>query len=1061
MTLPQTAVEIRLLGDIEIAGPAGRDTLSHLGARRLLVALAIDAGRPVGKSILVNRLWQEAEQSDNALDTTSRYVRYVRSALREVGGSGWEVHNDRRTGTYALRCPPGQVDYQRFHAEMVSARERADPALMESALALWRGPALTGVSGTWFDLPRKRMHGERRAALRDLLTVWMREGRYPEVMSTLDTVDQQIGLDDQLLLLGVEALERSGQHVDVDLWLGQAIQRMRELAESEPTSETFARLGDLTAVRPIFRQPRPAGQASSAMFTMRRDIPEFTGRQKELGELVAAVENMATNGAGATMVYSVDGMAGVGKTVFVTHVAHQVAHRFPDGSLFIELHGHSPGQSPLRLADALQVLLLDTGLSLDDIPPHLDERTRLWRARIAGKRILLVLDDVTTYDQVRPLVPTTPGSLVLITSRNRLLDLGGTVPLTIPSMPTADAVRMLARLAQRSHSAEQEGLQHLVQLCGHLPLAIAIVAAQLRSHAKWTAEDISAKLGEGYRQLIDLHAGDQSVRLAFDTSYRDLSTSQQDLVRYLGLHPGSDIEEHAAAEMVQSSLDQVRSDLETLHSRHLIEEREGRRYRFHDLLRWYAQLKADALTKPVQQGAVDRLLRFYVFNTYKAGMHMPTRHTPADQSTPTPSRYTYPVANAVQAQRWLREELPNLSAVVENSSGHAGIVQLSTYLHPFLRSYGYWGHAQVIHRAAIAAAAAAGNDLGRAGALVDLAKIERFVGDYTGSAGNLTEAESLYRACEVPQGRANALNSLGVVQCQIGDYRLAASCFTGALQLFVDLNDNLGRANALSGLGIVDLLKGWYGSAAGRFSQARALYLELGDRLGVANMLRQLGSTHLELGELATAAELFDASLRLFVELDDQVGRADVLHDLGAVLVARGEYSAARHTLGEALDVYATHNAPVGRGNIYLRLGLAHHGEGDLDQAADSLAEALRHYAGAGYHLGTMWVRLALGDLALDQGSSKEHARDHLDFALALSQRIDSEINQAHALLGLARLVEDEPDSDAVRMADEALTIYRKLGSPRSTVAAALVSRLRSNFVAGTPVDRGQNRPHR
>ncbi|SER27116.1 DNA-binding transcriptional activator of the SARP family [Actinokineospora terrae] len=1045
-------MEIQLLGAVGIAGPTGTDTLDRSPERGLLAALAFSLGRRITRTALIDRLWSEAEQSDRTQDTLDRYARRLRAALRAAGTAGDEIHYDRFTQAYSLRCARDQVDYQRFAADMAIARRSGDTTLMRSALDLWRGPALTGVRGHWAEGRRQRLHDERRAALHDMLVIWTRDRRFDEVVAALDPVDGQIGLDDRLLLLGVEALARAGRRGDIDPWCGQVVERMREIVGTEPAPETVARVRELVAARPVPRSPDPVAAppvVPSAMFILHRAAADFTGRHAEITKLVAAVERAGTGTTHGGWVYSIDGMPGVGKTAFALHVARRIAHRFSDGPLFLELHGHVPGQSPVRPTDALQSLLRETGIPLDDIPGHLDDRARLWRARTAGKRYLLVLDDVADHDQLRPLLPATPGSLVIITSRTRLVDLDGGVSLTIDTLPTGDAITMLVRLARRADVVDSPGVRRLVELCGRLPLAIGIVASHLHGHPRWTAEDVIAQWSEDHNQLTDLQEGDRSVRLAFDTSFRGLTLPQQDLFRLLGAHPGPDIEVHAVAEMLDLPLGDVRRELEALHQRHLVDERIGGRYRFHDLLRSYARLKADVLTAPVRAEVVTRLLRFYLHNVYVAGTHVPARRTPADPTPPVPSRHAYPVLDTAQALRWLTAELPTIAAVVDSAADHPDVVRLSTYLHPFLRSYGYWGHAQPIHQTAIRAATAAGDDLGKADALMDLAKVEGLVGDYQRSADHLAEAVQLYNACGVLQGRANALNSLGVVEYQIGDYAAAADSLFQALQLCTELGDELGRANAFKGLGIVELLRGRYAAATERFTRSQLAYAEADDQRGVATALRMLGNTTLELGRVAEAIALFERSLRIMVAHDDRPGRANVLHHLGAAQIAVGDLASAELTLAEALAVYVAHNDPVGQGDIQLQMGVLRFEQGKPDEAAPAYAEALRLFTMTNNHAGMVRTHLALGDLALARDdlvparSELARARAHFGFVRAKSRDSGSEINLAHAALGFARAAAREADPGALAEAQWALAEYLRLGSPKASAAGALVTQLR------------------
>ena len=268
--------------------------------------------------------------------------------------------------------------------------------------------------------------------------------------------------------------------------------------------------------------------------------------------------------------------------------AHRLAGDYPDGQYFLPLHGHTPGQQPVPPADALATLLLTAGLRASHIPADLAARAGLWRDHLAGKKILLVLDDATGHEQVRPLLPGTAGSLVLITSRRRLAALEDAVPLSLDTLPPDDAIALLARLAGRPDLGAGPAVQ-LARLCGYLPLAIGLVGRQLFHHPAWAAADLAADLVAARDRLELMRAENVSVAAAFDLSYRDLTAGQQRLFRRLGLHPGPDIDAHAAAALDGTSLGQARRHLDELYDQHLLGQPGRGRYRFHDLIREHAR----------------------------------------------------------------------------------------------------------------------------------------------------------------------------------------------------------------------------------------------------------------------------------------------------------------------------------------------------------------------------------------------------------------------------------------------------------------------------------------
>jgi transcriptional regulator with XRE-family HTH domain len=337
-----------------------------------------------------------------------------------------------------------------------------------------------------------------------------------------------------------------------------------------------------------------AGSAAAASRTLPRDIAAFTGRQYELGQLMARWAEAAGED-GVVSVHAIGGMAGIGKTTFVVHAAHRLAGRFPDGQFFLPLHAHTPGSGPVEPADALVSLLLTAGVPAHQIPPGVDARAARWRDYAAGKKILLVLDDAAGHQQVRPLLPGTPGSLVLITSRRRLAALEDADVVSLDTLTPPEAAGLLARLAGRAGVTPGDpAVAQLAALCGYLPLAIGMAGRQLAHHPAWTPADLAADLAAARDRLELMAAENLSVAAAFGLSYTDLDDAQRRLFHRLGLHPGPDIDAYAAAALDDTTVSQARRQLEALYDQHLITEPARGRYRFHDLLREHARALAAA-----------------------------------------------------------------------------------------------------------------------------------------------------------------------------------------------------------------------------------------------------------------------------------------------------------------------------------------------------------------------------------------------------------------------------------------------------------------------------------
>ena len=448
--------------------------------------------------------------------------------------------------------------------------------------------------------------------------------------------------DTALLLAGALGLDGQAREVFIAAARGR-----------EPTGETLAAGLGVGAT----------GSAAAASRTLPRDIAAFTGRQAELGQLMAQWA-AAVNSGGVVSVHAIGGMAGIGKTTLAVHAAHQLADRFPDGQFFLPLHAHTPGQRPVDPADALASLLLTAGVPASQIPPGTDARAARWRGHVAGKKILLVLDDAAGHEQVRPLLPGSPGSLVLVTSRRRLAALEDAAVVSLDALAPGEAAGLLARLAGRADvPVGDSAVGELVALCGYLPLAVGMAGRQLAHHPAWSAADLAHELAAAKDRLELMAAENLSVAAAFGLSYRDLTAAQRRLFRRLGLHPGPDIDAYAAAALDGAGVAAARRRLEALYDQHLITEPARGRYRFHDLIREHARTLAAADDPAARDAAVTRLLDYYLHTARAAGGHFPSRTTVEGPAPPgRPPGGTPPVTTAHQAARWLEAERANLHA---------------------------------------------------------------------------------------------------------------------------------------------------------------------------------------------------------------------------------------------------------------------------------------------------------------------------------------------------------------------------------------------------------------
>jgi len=442
------------------------------------------------------------------------------------------------------------------------------------------------------------------------------------------------------------------------------------------------------------------GGVAAATRTLPRDVVSFTGRQQELEQLAKA----AAASGGVVAIHAIGGMAGVGKTAFAVHAAHQLAGRYPGGQIFLPLHGHTPGQVPVDPADALASLLLTAGVAAAHIPPGLDARMALWRDRLAGRQLLLVLDDAVDSEQVRPLLPGSGGSLVLVTSRRHLTGLEDATTVALDTLPPGQAAALLVRLAARPGLApDDRAVGELAGLCGYLPLAIGMVARQLHHHPAWTASARAAELTAAADRLELMATENVSVAAAFDLSYTDLTDQRQRLFRRLGLHPGPDVDAYAAAALDGIGLDAACRGLEALYDQCLLTEPAAGRYRMHDLIRAHARALAGSLD-PDRDQATGRLLDYYQHTAARADAFIGRQARPGLAAAVDTIPAAVPgLADAEQALAWLRAERDSLVACVDHATAagqHARVTALTAALAGLLRSDGPWPEAITRHSAA-------------------------------------------------------------------------------------------------------------------------------------------------------------------------------------------------------------------------------------------------------------------------------------------------------------------------------------------------------------------------
>ncbi|MEV5689102.1 tetratricopeptide repeat protein [Streptomyces sp. NPDC052164] len=683
----------------------------------------------------------------------------------------------------------------------------------------------------------------------------------------------------------------------------------------------------------------------TAVRTLPRDVAAFTGRQAEVDQISAVAQPSRV-----VTIHTIDGMPGIGKTALAVHAARRLADRYPDGQMFLRLNAHTPGQSPADPADALAALLLSLGIDPRSIPDGLEARAGLWRDRLTGLRMLLVLDDAADHAQVEPLLPGAEGCLVLVTSRHRLAALDGAVPLPLDILGPTDAALLFTRLAHRTPTtaADTDAVAQIVELSGYLPLAIALLAGRFAHHPRWNLAEYAEEFASTQDRLDELAAGGRAVAAAFDMSYRALPAKRQSLFRRLGLHPGPDIEAYATAALAGIPLPEARRELETLYINHLIDSPAPGRYRLHDLLRSYARTLAEHDPADDCGASTGRLLDYYQHTAEAAERHLaeaPRTATPVADPSPAAAPG---MANHEQALAWMRTERANLIACIHQAiatARHPQAIYLTAALAAFLRQQGHWDEAVSLHRAAATSARLTGNRLGETGALAELGWVRYLTGDFPEAARLTRQALELYRALGNRLGEANTLRELGWVRYLTADYTEAARLTWQALELYRALGNRLGEAYTLRGLGWVQYSTGDYTAAADLTRQALDISRSLGNRPGEAHALRELGRVRYATGDYTAAADLLQKSLTLFQDLRDVQGQVEVLNSTGALLIASvGPGGGALAVYQQALHLARRIHSPLDEAHALEGSARCHARSGDHPAALADLHQAVGIY---------------------------------------------------------------------------------------------------------------------
>jgi tetratricopeptide (TPR) repeat protein len=765
------------------------------------------------------------------------------------------------------------------------------------------------------------------------------------------------------------------------------------------------------------------------------DTALFTGRDGELDRLLAlARQSGAGDSPGTVVISAIGGMGGIGKTALAVRAAHRLAARFPDGQLFIDLHGFTQGTVPRDPGDALAVLLSSLGVPPGQMPADLDARAALYRDRLAGTRTLIVLDNAADEAQVRPLLPASDTCLVLVTSRRRLKTLDDALPLPLDVLPPDEAAALLRKAGRLSdHPPDEPLLKQAAELCGRLPIALLISGALLRTGGNaWDLTVLTGRLAarEPGRELAGYTDDTRSLEAVFDLSYRNLPEDQRLLFRRLGLLPGPEIDAYAAAALLDTGAEQASRLLQRLSSHSLLTGASPGRYRLHDLIRAHARTMSVALDpESEREASQSRLLHYYAHTAQAASL--PIARLPRAAPAGPPPASAPGLAGPETARTWLRTEYPNLEAAHAHASAHAldgHAIALAAGLAEILQTDGPWARAMEIHQAAADAAERRQQPAAYATALTDLGRMRYRTGDYAEAAGAHERALEIYRQAGDRRGEANALTNLGQVRYMAEAWPGAGDAITQALEIFRELGNRLGEANALNDLGHVRHLAGDFPAAAHAHARALEISRQIGHRIGEANALNHMGRLRQRTGDYPEAAGALAQALQIYRQLGDRRGEAGALNYLGRVHHATGDFRRAEEAFARALEIYLQIGDRIGEAGVLNYLGQVRLATGDLPWAADAQARALEIFRRIGDRTDEAWT---LNHYAATIAATGERPRAFALYrqALAMTREMNMPSGEALSLEGIAEHHLAAADrTQGTENLRQALLIYQRLG---------------------------------
>jgi DNA-binding SARP family transcriptional activator/tetratricopeptide (TPR) repeat protein len=1003
-------LEFRVLGPLEVRADGRALPLGGIRQRRILAALVLNANRTVSMSRLVAAAW-----GDEPPATAERQVRNRVAALRRiltpVGG-----FIDTDGDGYRLRVADGELDADVFDAMVARARTERDTALLRAALDLWRGPVLAGLGGAVLAREAAGLAERRLGAWEEYAALEVAGGRPADLVEDLRVLVADHPLRERFAGQLMAALHRTGRSDEAAAVYRQLASRLAEELGLDPNPELRRLFEELTT------SPPPAQLPAQAY--------GFTGRRADLRRLDEAAA--AGPGGRAVVVSAIAGMAGVGKTALAVHWAHRVRDRYPDGQLYVNLRGYAP-TPPVRPVDALGGFLRALGVPGEEVPDDTAAAAARFRKLLAGRRVLVLLDNASSAEQLRPMLPPDGGSLALVTSRDALSTLDGARRVALDVLDRAEAVALLARVLGESRvAAEPEAAATLARRCAYLPLALRIAAANVpdgESIATYTR-----RLADGSRLAGLVVDGDEqaAVRAVIGWSYRDLPAGAATALRRLGAHPGREFDAYAVAALVDSDLPEARRLLDILAGAHLVHETAPGRYGMHDLLREYAEERAAEEPGTVLRTALTRL-----FDHHCAAVAAAVSVIAPGERIRRPATATSlpTMDDPAAASAWLDAELANSVAIVRHAAGNgwpAYATALAVTLWPWFNASARFGAAETVIGHALAAAAGAADIAGEAALLRQRGVLHWQRGRSDDAFADFSRALPVFRAAGDRQGQADTLLNLGGLHVRWSRTEEALDHFGAALALYRETGNRTREGRALGNLGIAYWQLGRYAEAQRTYEQALKLCRSIDDSAGAASTLDSLGNIHAQQGRYDEALGYHHDALVVLRGLGDTAAEASALDNLGRTCLRGGRYPDAVDYFAQALDAARKTGDRGVEASTLDNLGAVLHRLGRDEESADRYRKALAVAGQIGDRGREASVRNGLGELSRATGPAGD-GRSWFESALDVARDIGDRFEEARALTGLGDL--DAAGGERTAAGDRwgaALAIFADLGVPEA-----------------------------